>query len=97
MSAETEIVRAEQSITLAGQQVRERALERSRTNKRDLQLTNDEIAEGRARIRTEDDPLKEAQFIAPAKARQPLAQKRHRPSSPVVRTKAEFTREIMSD
>jgi chromosome segregation ATPase len=94
MSAQTEIVRAEVNVTLAEQRVRERALERSRTNTRDLQLTKDEIAEVRARIGTADDLLKEALFSAPAEARERLAEKGERPSFVVLRKDGEIMREI---
>lgn len=97
MAAETEIVRAGENITLAEQRVRERALERSRTNTRDLQLTKDEIAEVRARIETADDLLKEAQFGAPAEARERLAEKGERPSVTLLRKDGELMREITAD
>jgi protein involved in polysaccharide export with SLBB domain len=96
-SAETAIVRAEENITLAEQRVRERALERSRTNTRDLQQTKDEIAEVRARIGTADDLLKEAQFSAPAEARERLAEKGERPSVTLLRMDGEIRREIAAD
>lgn len=97
MAAETEIVRAGENITLAEQRVRERSLERSRTNTRDLQLTKDEIAEVRARIETADDLLKEAQFGAPAEARERLAEKGERPSVTLLRKDGELMREITAD
>jgi protein involved in polysaccharide export with SLBB domain len=96
-SAETAIVRAEENVTLAEQRVRERALERSRTNTRDLQQTKDEIAEVRARIGTAEDLLKEAQFSAPAEARERLAEKGERPSVIVLRKDGEIMREIAAD
>jgi exopolysaccharide production protein ExoF len=97
MAAETEIVRAGENITLAEQRVREHALERSRTNTRDLQLTKDEIAEVRARIGTADDLLKEAQFSAPAEVRERLAEKGERPSVTLLRKDGEITREITAE
>jgi polysaccharide biosynthesis/export protein ExoF len=97
MSAETEIVRAEENVTSAEQRVRERALERIRTNTRELQLANDEIGEVRARLGTANDLLKEAQFSAPAEARQRLAEQGQRPSFTVVRKEGEITREIVAD
>jgi exopolysaccharide production protein ExoF len=96
-STETAIVRAEENITLAEQRVRERALERNRMNTRDLQQAKDEIAEVRARIRTADDLLKEAQFGAPAEARERLVVNGERPSFTLVRKDGEIMREIAAD
>ena len=97
MSAETEITRAEESITLAEQRVREHAIERSRTNTRDLQQTKDEIAEVRARIVTASDLLNEAQISAPAEARERLAESGQRTSFTLVRKDGEIRREIAAD
>jgi protein involved in polysaccharide export with SLBB domain len=96
-SAETAIVRAEENITLAEQRVRERALEKSRTNTRDLQQTKDEIAEVRARIGTANDLLKEAQFSAPAEMRERLVEKGERLSVTLLRKDGEIRREIAAD
>jgi protein involved in polysaccharide export with SLBB domain len=96
-SAETAIVRAEENVTLAEQRVRERALEKSRTNTRDLQQTKDEIAEVRARIGTANDLLKEAQFSAPAEMRERLVEKGERPSVTLLRKDGEIRREIAAD
>jgi polysaccharide biosynthesis/export protein ExoF len=97
MSAETEITRAEENITLAEQRVRERAIDRSRTNTRDLQQTKDEIAEVRARIVTASDLLNEAQISAPAEARERLAESGQRTSFTLVRKDGEIRREIAAD
>jgi exopolysaccharide production protein ExoF len=97
MSAETEIVRALENITLAEQRVRERAIERSRTNTRDLQQAKDDIAETRARIGTADDLLREAQFSMPAEARERLAESGQRHSATLLRKEGETTREITAD
>ena len=96
-SAETEIVRALENITLAEQRVRERAIERSRTNTRDLQQAKDDIAETRARIGTADDLLREAQFSTPAEARERLAENGQRHSVTLLRKEGETTREITAD
>jgi hypothetical protein len=82
---------------LAEQRVRERALEKSRTNTRDLQQTKDEIAEVRARIGTANDLLKEAQFSAPAEMRERLVEKGERPSVTLLRKDGEIRREIAAD
>jgi exopolysaccharide production protein ExoF len=97
MSAETEIVRAEENVTLAEQRVRDHALERSRTNARDLQQAKDDTAEIRARVRTAEDLVREAQFTAPAEARERQAVNGQRPSFTVVRKDGETTREITAD
>jgi exopolysaccharide production protein ExoF len=97
MSAETAIVRAEENITLAEQRVREHAIERNRTNTRDLQQAKDEIAEVRARIGTAGDLLSEAQFTAPAEARERLMEKGQRASFTLVRKDGEILREITAD
>jgi protein involved in polysaccharide export with SLBB domain len=97
MSAETEIVKAEENITLAEQRLRERVIERNRMNTRDLQQAKDEIAEVRARIGTADDLLKEAHFSVPAEARERLAVNGQRPSFTLVRKDGEMTREIAAD
>jgi polysaccharide biosynthesis/export protein ExoF len=97
LTTETAIVRAHESITLAEQRVREQALERSRTRTRDLQQTKDEIVEGRARIVTAGDLLNEAQFSAPAEARERLMEKGQRPSFTLVRKDGDVLREITAD
>jgi protein involved in polysaccharide export with SLBB domain len=97
MSAETAITRAEQSITLAEQHLREHALEKSRANTRDLQQTKDEIAEVRARIGTAGELLNEGQISAPAEARERLADNGQRPSFTLVRKDGEIRREIAAD
>jgi polysaccharide biosynthesis/export protein ExoF len=97
MSAETEITRAEENITLAEQRVREHAIDRSRANTRDLQQTKDEIAEVRARIVTASDLLNEAQISAPAEARERLAESGQRTSFTLVRKDGEIRREIAAD
>jgi protein involved in polysaccharide export with SLBB domain len=97
MVAETEIVKAEESVTLAEQRVHERAEERGRLNIRELQQTKDEMAEVQARLRTADDLLKEAQFLAPAEARERLLGNGQRPSFTLVRKDGETTREIAGD
>jgi protein involved in polysaccharide export with SLBB domain len=97
MSADTEIVRAEENITLAEQRLREHAIERSGANTRDLQQTKDEIAEVQARIRTAGDLLTEAQISVPAEARERLAESGRRPSITLVRKEGEITREIAAD
>lgn len=100
MSAETAITRAEESIALAEQHLREHAIERSRVNTRDLQQTKDEIAEVRARIGTAGDLLNEAQVSAPAEAREArerLADNGQRPSFTLVRKDGEIRREIAAD
>jgi protein involved in polysaccharide export with SLBB domain len=97
MSAETAITRAEQSITLAEQHLREHALERSRANTRDLQQTKDEIAEVRARIGTAGELLNEGQISAPAEVRERLADNGQRPSFTLVRKDGEIRREIAAD
>jgi protein involved in polysaccharide export with SLBB domain len=97
MSAETAITRAEESITLAEQRVREHALERSRANTRDLQQTNDEIAEVRARIATASELLNEALISAPIEARERLAESGQRAGLTLVRKEGDLTREIAAD
>ena len=97
LTSETAIVRARQSITLAEQRVREQALERSRIRTRDLQQTKDEIVEGRSRIATAGDLLNEAQFSAPAEARERLMEKGQRPSFTLVRKEGDILREITAD
>jgi exopolysaccharide production protein ExoF len=97
MAAETAIVRAYESITLAEQRVREQALERSRTRTRDLQQAKDEIVEGRSRIATAGDLLNEAQFSAPAEARERLMEKGQRPSFTLLRKEGDILREITAD
>ena len=97
MSAETAITRAEENITLAEQRVREHALERSKANTRDLQKTNDEIAEVRARIATASELLNEALIIAPIEARERLAESGQRAGITLVRKEDDLTREIAAD
>jgi polysaccharide biosynthesis/export protein ExoF len=97
MSAETAITRAEESITLAEQRVLEHALERSRVNTRDLQQTNDEIAEVRARIATASELLNEALISAPIEARERLAESGQRAGLTLVRKEGDLTREIAAD
>jgi exopolysaccharide production protein ExoF len=97
MTSETAIVRAQESITLAEQRVREQALERSRIRTRDLQQTKDEIVEGRSRIATAGDLLNEAQFSAPAEVRERLMEKGQRPSFTLVRKEGDILREITAD
>ena len=97
MLSETAIVRAQESITLAEQRVREQALERSRIRTRDLQQTKDEIVEARSRIATAGDLLNEAQFSAPAEARERLMEKGQRPSFTLVRKEGGILREITAD
>jgi len=97
MLSETAIVRAHESITLAEQRVREQALERSRIRTRDLQQTKDEIVEARSRIATAGDLLNEAQFSAPAEARERLMEKGQRPSFTLVRKEGGILREITAD
>jgi protein involved in polysaccharide export with SLBB domain len=97
MSAETAITRAEESITLAEQRLRERALEKSRANTRDLQQTKDEIAEVRARIATASELLNEAQISAPTEARERLAESGQRTNFILVRKDGEVRREIAAD
>jgi polysaccharide biosynthesis/export protein ExoF len=65
----TAIVRAQESIALAEQKVREQAIERSRTATRDQQAAMAEMADAQARMLTLRELLLEAQTLAPAAAR----------------------------
>jgi protein involved in polysaccharide export with SLBB domain len=97
MNVGSAIVRANESITLAEQQARERSLRRSRDNEKELEQTKDELAEVRGRIRTEGDLLTEAQISAPAEARERLAERAQQSSFVLIRKDGETTREIVAD
>src|ERR1700676_223002 len=97
MSAETAITRAEESIALAEQRVFEHAIERSRTNTRDLQHTEDEIAEVRARMGMPAPRLNRAQISAPTEARERLAESGQRANVTLIRKDGEIRREIAAD
>ncbi|OKO75376.1 polysaccharide biosynthesis/export family protein [Bradyrhizobium sp. AS23.2] len=97
MSMQTAIVRAEENTTLAEQRLRERDLERDRSNTRDLQQTKEELAEVRARLKTAVDLLAEAEISAPAEARERLAGQAQRPDVTLVRRDGDTTREFVAD
>jgi exopolysaccharide production protein ExoF len=97
MSTGTAIVKAQENITLAEQQARDRSLKRNRDNEKDLQQTKDELAEVRARIRTAGDLLTEAQITAPAEARERLAERNQKSGFVLVRKDGKTTREIAAD
>jgi protein involved in polysaccharide export with SLBB domain len=97
MNVGSAIVRAQERIALAEQQVDEQSLKRRRDNERDLQLTKDELAEVRGRIRTQGDVLTEAQISAPAEARQRLAERSQQSSFVLIRKDREATREMEAD
>lgn len=97
MSLETAIVRAQQNITLAEQQLHERALERNRTDTRDLRQTKDDLTEVRAKLRTAGDLLVEAEVSAPAEARARLAEGGERPAITVLRKDGGTTRETTAN
>jgi exopolysaccharide production protein ExoF len=97
MNVGSAIVRANESITLAEQQARERSLRRSRDNEKELEQTKDELAEVRGRIKTEGDLLTEAQISAPAEARERLAERAQQSSFVLIRKDGETTREIAAD
>jgi exopolysaccharide production protein ExoF len=97
MSTGTAIVRAQENITLAEQQARDRSFKRNRDNEKDLQQTKDELAEVRARIRTAGDLLTEAQITAPAEARERLAERNQKSGFVLVRKDGKTTREIAAN
>ncbi|WGR96400.1 polysaccharide biosynthesis/export family protein [Bradyrhizobium sp. ISRA443] len=97
LNIETAIVKAQESIALAEHRLNERAQERRKADERDLQQTKDNIAEVRARIKTQGDLLMEAQISAPAEARARLAEKDRRSGFTLVRKNGETTREIAAD
>lgn len=97
MSMGTAIVKAEESITLAGQQFQEHSLDRLHADRRDLQQTTDDLVEVRARIRTNGDLLTEAQISAPAEARERLSERGQRSSFVLIRKDGDATHEIAAD
>jgi polysaccharide biosynthesis/export protein ExoF len=66
LTIETSIVRAQESIKVAEQRARDQALERSRSNTRDLQQVKDDIIDTRTRIVTQRSLLEESQSITPS-------------------------------
>jgi len=97
MSAETSIVRAQESITLAEQKVVQAQQDRGRLDRKDLQQTRDEIAETRAKIATETQLLHEAQTSAPAEARERLAQDGDRQDFIILRRDGQTLRTLVAD
>jgi polysaccharide biosynthesis/export protein ExoF len=97
MSAQTGIVRAQESITLAEQRVTQAQQDRGRLNRKDLQQTRDEIAEARAKIRAQTQLLHEAQTSAPAEARERLSEIGERPDFTILRRDGETMREVVAD
>jgi hypothetical protein len=97
MSAETAIVRANESITLAEQHMNQLQQERNRLNSKDLQQTRDEIAETRAKIETATLLLHEAQTSAPAEARERLSQDGERPHFVILRRDGDTMRQVVAD
>ncbi|MGY4158548.1 exopolysaccharide production protein ExoF [Bradyrhizobium sp. USDA 4461] len=97
LTIQTSIVRAQESVALATRQLHERMQERMKADTRDLEQTRDNIAEVRARIKTQGDLLTEAQIGAPAEARERLAQKDRRSGFTLVRRTGDATEEIVAD
>jgi exopolysaccharide production protein ExoF len=97
MTAETAIVRAQESITLAEQQASKVLQERSRLNRKDLQQVRDEIAEARAKIQTQTLLVREAQTSAPAELRERLSQDGERPGFVILRKESGTLRELVAD
>ena len=97
MSAQTAIVRAQESITLAGEKVTKAQEDRSRLDRKDLQDTRDAIATARAKIQTETQLLHEAQVSAPAEARERMSQDGDRPDFTILRKVGETMRELVGD
>jgi exopolysaccharide production protein ExoF len=97
MSAETAIVRANENIASAEQQMKQLQQERDRLNSKDLQLTREAIAEARARIEAETQLLHEAQISAPAEARERLSQEGERPNFTILRRDGDTIKQIAAD
>jgi DNA repair exonuclease SbcCD ATPase subunit len=97
LSMETAIVRADQNIILNEQRIRERDLERSRLNTRELQQAKDDIAENRAKMKTAGELMTEAQLTAPAEARERLAEGARRSGFTVARRNGGVVREMPAD
>jgi polysaccharide biosynthesis/export protein ExoF len=97
MIAETSIVRAQENITLAEQKVIQAQQERDRLDRKDLQQTRDEIAEARAKIKTETLLVHEAQISAPAEAREQLSDHGDRQDFTILRRDGDTVQEIVAD
>lgn len=97
MNAETAIVRAQESITLAEQKVIQAQQERARLDRKDLQQTRDEMAEARAKIATQTQLIHEAQTSAPAEARERLSEDGERPDFTILRREGDSLKEIVAD
>lgn len=97
MSAETNIVRAQESIKLAEQRVKQAQQDRSVIETKDLEKTRDEIAEAREKIVTSTQLLHEAQTSAPAEAREQLSQSGDRPNFVILRRDGKTMHEVTAD
>jgi exopolysaccharide production protein ExoF len=97
MSAETAIVRANESITSAEQHMNQLQQESDRLNSKDLQSTREAIAEARARIETETKLLHEAQISAPAEARERLSREGERPNFTILRRDGGTIKQVVAD
>jgi len=97
MSTETEIVRAQESIELAEQRVRQAQQDRRVVETKDLETTRDDIANAREKIVTATQLLHEAQTSAPAEARERLSGSGDRPSFTILRRDGEAMREVTAD
>jgi protein involved in polysaccharide export with SLBB domain len=97
MSAETAIVRAQESISLAEQRVTDLRQQRRRAATGELGKTRDDIADARAKIMTATQVLGMGQTSGPGDARERSSQNAQRPSFTILRKEGEAMREIVAD
>jgi protein involved in polysaccharide export with SLBB domain len=97
LGIETAIVRAQENIALAKQQVDEHSRTRKQQDTKDLQKTKDQLAEVRSQIGTQGDLLTEAETAAPAEARARLGESGQRPAVTLIRKDGKTIRKVSAD
>jgi polysaccharide biosynthesis/export protein ExoF len=97
LNIETSIVRAQESIVVAEQKVRDQNLERSRANIKELQAVKDDIIDTRTRMITQRNLLEESESITPTHVFTSETQNNVSSNIVIVRVRGSEKQEIVVD